>query len=128
VPEYLDTSAFLKLVRSEPESRALRREIAGVDLIASALLVVEGRRAALRYGTLALRRARVALTAITLLPIDDEILDAAAGMEPPELRSLDAVHLATALSLGGELERMFCYDTRLTDAAIAVGLEVLQPA
>ena len=127
MPDYLDTSAFIKLVRSEPESAALRRELAGRELLSSALLVVEGRRAARRYGELAARRARAGLTAVTLLPLDHGILDAAAELDPAELRSLDALHLATALSLGEDLDRLYCYDTRLAGAAQALGIEVSQP-
>jgi predicted nucleic acid-binding protein len=128
LPDYLDTSAFIKLVRSEPESNALRRELVGRDLISSALLITEGRRAARRYGELASRRARVGLTAVTLLPIDSPILEAAADLDPPDLRSLDAVHLASALSIGKDLARFYCYDARLALAAQAVGIEVSQPA
>jgi predicted nucleic acid-binding protein len=127
LPTYLDTSAFIKLVRSEPESVALRRELAGRELLSSALLVVEGRRAARRYGELADRRARAALTAVTLLPLDHQILEAAADLDPAELRSLDALHLATALSVGEDLERIYCYDIRLSDAAEARGIEVSHP-
>jgi len=128
VPDYLDTSAFIKLVRSEPESSALRAEIAlGDALVSSALLAVEGRRAAARYGSLALARARAALVTITLLPLDDATLEIAAELEPPQLRSLDALHLATATSLGEELERFFCYDARLTAAAAGLGIDVHQP-
>jgi uncharacterized protein len=127
VPDYLDTSAFIKLVRSEPESAALRRELIGRELLSSALLVVEGRRAARRYGELAVRRARAGLTAVTLLPLDYRILEAAADLDPAELRLLDALHLATVLSLGEDIERLYCYDTRLTDAAQALGIEVFQP-
>jgi predicted nucleic acid-binding protein len=127
LPDYLDTSAFVKLVRSEPESSALRGELAGRELLSSVLLTVEGRRAARRYGELAARRARVALTAITLVPLDEAILQAAADLEPAELRSLDALHLATVVSLGEDLERLFCYDVRLTDAAQALGIEVSRP-
>ena len=126
---YLDTSAFIKLVRSEPESSALGAEIATGDaIVSSALLVVEERRAAARYGPLALSRARAALATITLLALDDATLEMAAGLEPPELRSLDALHLATAISLRGELGRFFCYDARLSAAAAQAGLEVRQPA
>ena len=127
MPDYLDTSAFVKLVRSEPESAALRRALAGRELLSSALLVVEGRRAARRYGELAARRARAGLATVTLLPLDQGILDAAADLDPAELRSLDALHLATAMSLGGDLERLYCYDTRLAGAAQTVGIEVSQP-
>jgi uncharacterized protein len=127
LPDYLDTSAFVKLVRSEPESSALRRELAGRELISSALLTVEGRRAARSYGELAARRAHAALTAITLVPLDEPILQAAAELEPAELHSLDALHLATVVSLGEDLERLFCYDGRLKDAAQSLGIEVSQP-
>ena len=127
MPDYLDTSAFVKLVRSEPESPALRRELAGRELLSSALLTVEGLRAARRYGELAARRARAALATITLLPLDQPVLDAAANLDPAELRSLDALHLATAVSLGGDLGRLYCYDARLGDAAQALGIEVSQP-
>ena len=128
MPDYLDTSAFLKLVRSEPESRALRAEMTiGDALVSSALLLVEGRRAASRYGALALARARAALSTVTLLAIDDQTLETAAGLEPPELRSLDALHLAAALSLAGDLGRVYSYDARLAAAASALGLDVRQP-
>src|ERR1019366_2704489 len=100
LPDYLDTSAFIKLVRAEAESPALRRELAGRELLISAPLTGEGRRAARRFGALAARRARAALTAITLIPLDQPILDAAAESDPAELRSLDALHLATVVSLG----------------------------
>lgn len=127
MPDYLDTSAFIKLVRSEAESSALRRDLVGRELLSSALLVVEGRRAARRYGELAGTRARVALTAITLLPLEELILDAASELNPVELRSLDALHLATVLSLGEDVERFYCYEERLAGAARALGVEVAQP-
>lgn len=127
MPDYLDTSAFVKLVRSEPESHALRRALSGSEVISSALLSVEGRRAAARYGELARRRARAALTAITLLPIDEQVLDDAADLDPPEMRSLDALHLATAASIGPDLDRFYCYDRRLSAAARMHGIEVSHP-
>lgn len=128
MPDYLDTSAFIKLIRSEPESRALRDELATSDaLVSSTLLLVEGRRAAARYGPLALGRTHAALATVTLLPIDDATLETAADLEPAELRSLDAIHLATALSLGGPPMRMYCYDARLCAAAMSRGIDVRQP-
>ena len=128
MPDYLDTSAFIKLVRSEPESRALRAEMTTGDvLVSSVLLLVEGRRAAARYGPVALARARAALSTVTLLPIDDATLEAAAELEPSELRSLDALHLAAAVSLAGDLGRVYCYDIRLATAARALGLDVRRP-
>jgi predicted nucleic acid-binding protein len=128
VPDYLDTSAFMKLVRSEHESRALRREMgSGADLVSSVLITVEGRRAAARYGSLALSRARSALTTITLLALDDSTLERAAVLEPPELRSLDALHLAAAVGLGDDLGRFYCYDARLSGAALELGFDVRHP-
>ncbi len=129
MPDYLDTSAFIKLVRSEPESRALRKELASSDaLISSALLTVEAQRAAARYGAVALDRTRAALGTITLLPVDDDTLDIAARVEPPLLRSLDALHLATALSLADTVRCFYCYDARLSAAAAAARLDVRSPA
>jgi predicted nucleic acid-binding protein len=127
VPDYLDTTAFIKLVLAEPESGPLREELLGRELLSSSLLSVEGRRAARRYGALAAGRARAALTAITLLPLDQPILDAAAELDPTELRSLDALHLATVMSLGEDLERLYCYDGPLANAARALGIDVRQP-
>jgi uncharacterized protein len=130
LPAYLDTSAFIKLVRSEPESHALREELRSADtqLVSSALLMVEGRRAARRYGRLASARASTALTAITLLALDQPILQIAGELEPAELRSLDALHLATIVSLGDDVERVYCYDSRLAGATRTLGIEVAQPA
>jgi predicted nucleic acid-binding protein len=105
----------------------LRQALAGSEIVSSALLSLEGRRAAARYGKLAADRARIALTAITLLPIDEPILDAAAALDPPTLRSLDALHLATAHSLGRDLNRLYCYDNRLGTAALALGIDVASP-
>jgi predicted nucleic acid-binding protein len=96
-------------------------------LVSSALLLVEGRRAAARCGALALVRAHSALATITLLPLDDAVLERAAGLRSPELRSLDALHLATALELAANLDRFYCYDRRLADAAAMLGIEVRNP-
>lgn len=128
MPDYLDTSAFIKLVRGEPESRALRMELASGDArVSSGILLVEARRVAARYGVIALTRARAALATVTLLPIDDAVLESAASLNPPELRSLDALHLAGALSVADELDRMYCYDLRLATAAVSHGLDVRAP-
>lgn len=127
---YLDTSAFVKLVRSEPESHALREALRGTEteLVSSVLLSVEGRRAARRYGKLATIRANAALTTVTLLAPDEPIIEIAGELEPAELRSLDALHLATILSLGEDIERVYCYDSRLTSAARTLGIDVAEPA
>jgi predicted nucleic acid-binding protein len=129
VPAYLDTSAFLKLVWQEPESDALRSALGPVaELVSSTLLSVEALRAAARSGEAAQTRTRAALPAVTMMPLDDETLDLAARLEPAELRALDALHLATALRLGEDVERFFCYDRRLADGARNAGLPVLAPS
>ena len=110
--------------RSEPESAALRHQLADRELLSSALLVVEGRRAARRCGELAARRPRAGLPAVTLPPLDQGSLEAAADLDPTELRSLNPLHLATVLSVGEDLERLCRHDARLAAAAQALGIDV----
>jgi uncharacterized protein len=96
--------------------------------VSSALLRTEALRACSRYGAKFVARARTALERVALLPIDDGLLDAAADLDPPELRTLDALHLATALSLGMDLGALVTYDERLRTAALARGMPVIAPA
>jgi uncharacterized protein len=125
---YVDTSAFVKVVLGEEEAPALRTELAKWDgTVASRLLRTEAIRACARYGQTFADLAREALSAVALVPLDDAVLDAAATVEPPELRTLDALHLATALSLGDDIGAMLVYDTRLASAAECAGLRVLAP-
>ncbi len=72
-------------------------------------------------------RAHAGLADLALLPMDDELLHAAASLEPPGLRSLDAIHLATALSIRDRIGVVFCYDERLACAAESAGLAVARP-
>ena len=90
-------------------------------------MIVESLRACTRYGPVFTARALAGLSDLALLPMDDEVLHAAASLEPPELRSLDAIHLATALSIGDRVGVVFCYDERLADAAESAGLSVARP-
>jgi uncharacterized protein len=89
---------------------------------------VEVLRATARYGPEEVARAAAALNGVVLVPLDDAVLYVAARLEPPTLRSLDAIHLATALSLGPDLGAMFVYDERLAAAARDAGLRVEAPA
>ena len=73
------------------------------------------------------RRAREVIARLTLVAVDGMVLRAAAEIEPVELRSLDAIHLATALGLSGDLEAFVSYDRRLNAAATELGLPVLSP-
>lgn len=127
---YLDSSALVKLVLPEPETEALT-ELLGEwpERISSALARVEVLRTAGRAaaGGSVLRRAEAVVSRVGLVRIDEEVLKAASRLEPPELRSLDAIHLATALSIGDGLGGMVAYDPRLAEAAVASGVSVLAP-
>lgn len=118
----------MKLIVREPESQALEVELGGWGgRVSSALLAVEAIRACARYGPRFARRAEAGLATMALIPLDRKLLQSAATLRPPELRSLDAVHLASALSVGSRLGALVCYDARLSAAARMLGLEVLRP-
>jgi len=125
---YLDSSALVKLIITEPESAALRRYLGGEPERATcALAKVEVLRAVRPQGATALTRARRLMQRLYLVPIDDELLEMAAGLEPRVLRSLDAIHLAAALLFGDELAAVVTYDRRMTAAAGLVDLTVTSP-
>ncbi len=126
---YLDTSALVKLVVREEETDALRAEIdQRPSLVASRLARLEARRAVARKPVegAAATLADV-LGVMTWIDITVAILDQAAEVAPPALRSVDAIHLATALSLADADVDVITYDERLADAARAHGLTVVQP-
>lgn len=126
---FLDSSAVTKLVVAEPESAALAERLAGQVLVASALIVTEVSRAVRR----AVGRSHDAVLAqvlglIDLVLVDRGILTAAAELEPASLRTLDAVHVASALALGDRVTSLIGYDERLLEAARAAGLAVERPS
>jgi predicted nucleic acid-binding protein len=127
---YLDTSAFVKLVVVEPESRSLRRFLSRwPERTSATLLRTEAVRALRRSGHDArVGAARRLFGGMRLLRIDEPLLDRAADLDPRDLRSLDAVHLAAALAVGTDLGVLLTYDARLGDAARARGLVVESPA
>lgn len=125
---YLDSSALVKLVIAEAESSALRRYLADEPERAScAPAPVEVLRAVRDHGSAALTRARRLLQRLNLVQIDEELLDAAATLDPRVLRSLDAIHLAAAQLFGGELTAIVTYDRRMATAAGLVDLAVAAP-
>ena len=125
---YLDSSALVKLVVSEPESSALRRYLGGEPERAScALARVEVVRAVRGHGAAALTRARRLLQRLNIVQIDEELLEAAAALDPRVLRSLDAIHLAAAQLFDAELTAVVTYDRRMTAAAGLVDLAVAAP-
>ena len=126
---YLDTSAFVKAPLGEVHARALAQAVDEWGMFASsALLRVEAVRACRRAGQAAVDAVAGALRHVVLIPVDDDVIHAAAEFDDPGLRSLDAIHLATALTLGDDLGMLFTYDARLTGAARALGLPVASPA
>lgn len=125
---YLDSSALVKLVIQEPESEALDRFLdSQPDRVSSALARVEVVRAVRTHGPDAMARARMLLDRLRLLRLDDELLDAAAQLDGAALRSLDAIHLASALALGSALGALVTYDERMAAAAQRLGLPVVAP-
>jgi predicted nucleic acid-binding protein len=126
---YLDSSALVKLVVQEGESSALAGHLRDRPRRAScALARVEVIRAVRAHGQPAMRRARQLLERIWLLRLDDALLDQAAALNGTTLRSLDAIHLAAAQTLGEGLAEVITYDSRMADAASHVGLPVAAPA
>lgn len=118
----------MKLVTPEPESAALEAELARfAGAVASELLEVEATRVGERLGGTTPAMVAEGLRHVTLIPISPQIRRRAGRLRPPELRTLDAIHLATALAVGSELEALFAYDQRLVRAAADSGLRVSSP-
>jgi predicted nucleic acid-binding protein len=127
VPRYLDSSALVKLVLAEPETEALRRHLGDDAAVVSALAQAELIRTVRRVRPALERSAIELLSTFTLLDVDAGVLTAAGQIAPPGLRTLDAIHLASALTLGAELDAVVTYDTRMIEAARAAGLRVESP-
>jgi hypothetical protein len=127
---YLDSSALVKLVLPEAESSALLESLQTWPVrLASELAHVEVVRA-VRRATVdpeVERRAEEVLAGLYLIKLDGDIIGQAARLEPRTLRSLDALHLATALSLGDDLGAIVVYDSGLATAAAGYGLKVIAP-
>jgi len=125
---YLDSSALVKLAVVEPESVALRRYLRRRrPVVSSALARTEVLRALLQAGEGALAAGRKVLTSIDLVRINDRVLNAAGLLLPQQLRSLDAIHLATALQLASDLGQLVTYDERMAEAAEQLGFTVASP-
>lgn len=128
---YLDSAAVVKLVHAEPESPALRRWLdkrAETGWISSVLTEIESFRALARYAPEAVSRLPAVLDQIDLMDLDQRIRFLAQTVQPATVRSLDAIHLGTALQSHPGLSSFVTYDKRLLDAARAAGLPVDSPA
>lgn len=127
---YVDSSALMKLVRSEDETPALREWLTSrpeQPVVTSELGRVEVLRAARRAGGRVLAEARAVVGDLDLVPLGRAVQDIACDAGGPVVRTLDALHLASALLLGEALTAFVAYDHRLADAATAAGLPVTAP-
>jgi predicted nucleic acid-binding protein len=125
---YADTSALVKLVKEEAESQSLRDFwSSGAEFVSSILAKTELLRAVRNEGRAGSTQARLVLTTVDLLALGDSIAETAIRLDPIVLRTLDALHVASALSLAVELDGVITYDARMAEAVRSVGLRVLAP-
>ena len=128
---YLDSTAVVKLVHAEAESAALRESLderAETGWISSVLTEIESFRALARYAPGAVARLPAVLDQIDLISLDPAVRILVQTVRPATVRSLDAIHLGTALHTRQTLTSFVTYDKRLLDAALAAGLPVGAPA
>ncbi len=127
---YLDTSAVVKLIWRERETASLRQFLAErveMPLVSSALLTVEVCRAVLREDAAQMPRVELLLTRIGQINVTRAIIEATRHFPDPHLRSLDALHLATALLLRESLEAIVTYDKRLASGVESQSLPLAMP-
>ena len=127
---YTDTSAVIKLLAEETDSQAFAQFYDAdqkAEWVSSALLRIELTRAVARVMPALLPNARELLLAFSYIEIDEEVVEGAVNEPDRSLRSLDAIHLATARLLGPDLDALVTYDHRLASAAADAGLAVLSP-
>jgi len=126
---YLDSSALVKLAVAEAESVALRQFLRRRrPLVSSALARTEVGRALLPAGAAAVRRGAEVLARIDLVRVSESVLKLAGQLQPSDLRSLDAIHLATAQRLGDDLSLIVTYDARMSASATGLGWVVVAPS
>ncbi len=128
---YLDSSALLKLLFEESESEALAlwiSERAGAPMVTSELAKAEVVRAARRLDADVVPAARALVSQLDLIPLRGGLLDEAADAGTPRLRTLDAIHLVSAVSIRAELTAFVSYDNRLVTAAEAAGIPPVRPS
>lgn len=125
---YLDSSAIVKLAVAEKESPALRRYLRRrAPVVVSALARTEVARSLLPLGPAAVQSGHEVLSRVELIRVTDRILLHAGSLLPARLHSLDAIHIATMRQLGGSLRRVVTYDSRMAEAASAMGMTTVAP-
>ena len=126
---YVDASALVKLVVAEAETPAMYRWfVEATRTLTSRVGMIETSRATARQGAIDIEHRDAVLRGVEVVEIDASIAAAAATIGPATLRTLDAIHLASAIALLPDLEAFVTYDDRLADAARAIGLPVVRPA
>jgi uncharacterized protein len=128
-PTYVDSSALVKLVVREAESDALRQYLDSAGPLSSSILsTVEVSRAVARVAPESVAAVKTLMETLALVGFDARISARAAALAPASLRTIDAIHLATALEFEGEVTAFVSYDDRLSAAARDLGLPVVAPA
>ena len=125
---YVDTSALGRILLEEPDAPAIRLGLKAFDKwISSRLMQVELRRLGLRIRLPG--RADALLRDIGLMPLDETILHAAETIDPPNVATLDAIHLATVRRLHSDdlLDAVMTFDSRLAEGARHHGIAVVAP-
>ena len=125
---YVDSSAFLKLLVDETESDALEAYTRGTALVTSVITLIELDRSIRRNKSGLQISIGDLFEGVEIRGLDDAVVASAGTLEPVSLRSLDAIHLASALDLRTELDGFVTYDARLAEAARAHRLPVVAPA
>jgi predicted nucleic acid-binding protein len=125
---YIDSSAFVKLVIPEPESTVLRGWLRGRLWTSSLLLRAEVLRALRPHGVAAVEVGRKMIGNGELIRLNPALMDMSASLGSPDLRTLDAIHLAAALLLGHDLAAVVTYDEHMADAARTLGMRTVSPA
>ena len=123
---YLDASAITKLLIAEPESEALLSAVRGNTLISSRVVVVEVGKAVGRVDPSV--DPQPVLARLAFVEMDADLALIAAGTGSAALRALDAIHVASALRVGGEIAGFVTYDDRQAAAARSAGLTVVSPS
>lgn len=124
---YVDSSALVKLVKRERESGDLEEYLRGSPLGSSAIARTEVLRAVSSGGPTAEARARQKLTAVNLVAVDVGVLEAAGKLLSISLRTLDAIHIASAATFGSQLREVVTYDKRMADGSRRAGFTVVAP-
>jgi uncharacterized protein len=125
---YLDASALVKLIVVEAGSDKLAAWIMDrPTLVTSRLGIIETWRAALRMPAIDRGLMARTLAPVVVIELSPSTADAAGRVAPVHLRTVDAIHLASALAIGPELDAFVTYDSRLAEAAVEAGLAVVAP-